>query len=116
MKPFNLTAALAGAQISFNPTISGARSIGRVIAFDEQTKTVMYQLNDQFPAVRTLDDMKNRFVMAPVKKTYWINRYCTIPGHHYGYLYESMEAADVAALASGLHRYGDRAWPLEVEE
>ena len=120
MKPFNLEAAKRGdpcmfrdgTPVKFVAHVPEATEGQRVIILSSdgcifvrsEFGRYLFNRNEEHPA---------DIVMAPKKKTVWINIY---DGYSKCQCFETREMAEDAAYLSELGRIGNKAWPLEIEE
>ena len=121
MKPFNLAAAKRGDPCRFRdgepvkfiahaPEATEGQKViflssdGHILVRSSSGK-YLYNRDEEHPA---------DIVMAPKKKTVWINLYEN--RHTECRWFVSRETADDAACVKGWCRVGNKAWPLEIEE
>lgn len=121
MKPFDLEAAQRGEALI---TRSGA-AITFIAYVKELTECqvlahfegVLYTFNKAGQYYGDEDPCNHDLFMAPKKKTVWVNIYSDSfrPSDSFasGYIYETEIIADAN---SEKHRFGGRAWPMEIEE
>lgn len=120
MQPFNLEAAKRGdpcmrrdgEPVKFVAHVPEATEGQRVIILSSDGSILvrpefgryLFNRNEEHPA---------DIVMAPKKKTLWVNMYDRYSECQW---FATKETADKAAYVKGLARVGNKAWPLEIEE
>jgi hypothetical protein len=121
MKPFDLEAAKRGEPIQtrdgrpakFIAYVPEAKKSRRVIVFIGSLPVFRHEDG----TVWTQDvDHASELVMAPRKRTLWLNVYVS-GGHYTAGVHRTKEHAEQSNI-EGItpRRIGDRAWPLEIEE
>ena len=121
MKPFDLQAALKGVavvtkggrnvkDIAYFPSSRGSFKVKGVVDGEILSWTVEGSYYKQ------REHVFNDLIMAPVKRTVWVNLYAK-DITDCAYVYDSEDEADQRRYRIGPDvRLGKRSWPLEIEE
>ena len=115
MKPFDLEAAKAGAPIvtrdgrpaKFIAHVAEAHPSQRLLLLIDGVVHTKFENGKH--ANRPAHVSPNDLLMAPVKRTVWVNLY----KYHAALWHDTEKAADDCARNN---RLGGRAWPIEIEE